>query len=89
MEPSSNTVKIINKENLHSLTLERYDQYDQESVYTLNVFQEPGIRPQRILLASFVHAKDKAILFEEIKAFLQNNGFEFQVKNEITNWIET
>jgi hypothetical protein len=79
----------IDKENLHSLTLDRYEEHDRESVYTLNLFQEPGIRPQRIMLASFVHPKDKAILFEEIKAFLQNNGFECQVKNEMTSWIET
>lgn len=81
-------VKIA-KENLHALTLERYERTDQESVYTLNLFQKPEVRPQRIMLASFVHSKDKAILFEEIGEFLQNNGFEFQVKNEMTSWIET
>jgi hypothetical protein len=45
--------------------------------------------PQRIMLASFVHPKDKTILFEEIREFLQKNGFEFQVKNEMTSWMET
>ena len=79
----------IDKENLHALTLEHYEEHDRESVYTLNLFQEPGARPHRIMLASFVHSKDKAILFEEIREFLQNNGFEFQVKNEMTSWIET
>jgi len=79
----------INKENLHALTLEHYERTDQESVYTLNLFQKPGARPHRIMLASFVHQKDKAILFEEIREFLQKNGFEFQVKNEMTSWIET
>jgi len=79
----------IDKENLHALTLERYEEHDRESVYTLNLFQESGIRPHRIMLALFVHSKDKAILFEEIREFLQNNGFEFQVKNEMTSWIET
>jgi hypothetical protein len=38
---------------------------------------------------SFVNPKDKALLFEEIREFLQKNGFEFQVKNEVTSWIET
>jgi len=79
----------IDKENLHALTLEHYEEHDRESVYTLNLFQEPGIRPHRIMLASFVHSKDKATLFEEIKEFLQNNGFGFQVKNEMTSWVET
>lgn len=79
----------IDKENLHALTLEHYERTDQESVYTLNLFQKPGVRPYRIMLASFVNPKDKAILFEEIKEFLQKNGFEFQVKNEMTSWIET
>jgi hypothetical protein len=77
------------KENLHALTLEHHEEHDQESVYTLNLFQKPLIRPQRIMLASFVHPKDKAILFEEIREFLQKNGFEFQVKNEMTSWMET
>ena len=79
----------IDKENLHALTLEHYEEHDRESVYTLNLFQTSGVRPHRIMLASFVHSKDKATLFEEIREFLQNNGFEFQVKNEMTSWIET
>jgi hypothetical protein len=79
----------INKENLKALTLEHYEEHDQESVYTLNLFQKPGVRPHRIMLASFVNPKDKAILFEEIREFLQKNGFEFQVKNEMTSWMET
>ena len=79
----------IDKENLHALTLEHYERTDKESVYTLNVFQKPGVRPHRIMLASFVHSKDKAILFEEIREFLQKNGFEFQIKNEMTSWVET
>jgi hypothetical protein len=79
----------INKENLKALTLEHYEEHDQESVYTLNLFQKPGVRPHRIMLASFVHLKDKAILFGEIREFLQKNGFEFQVKNEMTSWMET
>lgn len=79
----------IDKENLHALTLERYESPDQESVYTLNLFQEPGVEPHRIMLASYVHSEDKAILFEEIREFLQKNGFEFQVKNEMTSWVET
>ena len=79
----------IDKENLHALTLEHYEEHDRESVYTLNLFQEPGIRPHRIMLASFVRSKDKTTLFKEIREFMQNNGFEFQVKNEMTSWIET
>ena len=79
----------IDKENLHALTPEHYERTDKESVYTLNVFQKPGLRPNRIMLASYVHPKDQAILFEEIREFLQKNGFEFQVKNEMTSWIET
>ena len=79
----------IDKENLHALTLEHYEECDQESVYTLNLFQKPGVRPQRIMLASFLHPKDKAIHFQEIREFLEKNGFEFQVKNKMTSWIET
>jgi phosphatidylglycerophosphate synthase len=73
----------IHKQNLKALTLERYEDPDTESVYTLNLFQKPDVRPQRIMLASFVHPKDKAILFEEIREFLQNNGFEFTGKNKM------
>jgi hypothetical protein len=73
----------IEKQNLHSFTLERYDDHDQESVYTLNLFQKGGIRHHRVMLASFVHSKDKAILFEEIREFLLENGFEFEEKNEM------
>lgn len=75
----------IHKQNLQALTLEHYEEHDRESVYTLNLFQKPGVRPQRIMLASFVHPKDKAILFEEIREFLQENGFEFNVKNKMTS----
>jgi hypothetical protein len=79
----------IYKQDLQALTLEHYDEDEPEAVYTLNLLQMPGIRPQRILLASFVHPKDKAILFEEISEFLQKNGFEFQVKNKMTSRMET
>lgn len=79
----------IYKQDLHALTLEHYEENDPESVYTLNLLQKHGVRPQRIMLASFVHPKDKAILFEEIREFLQKNGFEFQVKNERTSRMET
>lgn len=75
----------IDKQNLQALTLEHYEEHDEESVYTLNLLQKPGVRPQRIMLASFVHPKDKAILFEEIREFLQENGFEFNVKNKMTS----
>ena len=79
----------IYKRDLQALTLEHYEEDDPEAVYTLNLLQKPGIRTQRIMLASFVHPKDKAILFEEIREFLQKNGFEFQLKNEMTSRTET
>ena len=73
----------IDKQNLHALTLEHYDDTDQESVYTLNLLQKPGLRTNRIMLASFVNPKDKVVLFKEIREFLQENGFVFNVKNEM------
>ena len=75
----------IDKPNLQALTLEQYENTDPESVYTLNLFQKPGLRPNRIMLASFVSPEDKKILFKEIREFLQKNGFVFKVKNEMTS----
>jgi len=73
----------IDKQNLKALTLEHYEDSDSESVYTLNLFQKSEFQPDRIMLASFVHPKDKAVLFDEIREFLQKNGFVFEVKNEM------
>jgi hypothetical protein len=73
----------IHKQNLRALTLEHYDDSDQESVCTLNLLQKPGHRPARIMLASFVHPKDKVVLIEEISTFLHSHGFVFEVKNEM------
>ena len=70
----------IDKQNLKALTLEAYD---EESGYSLNLFQKHGFRHHRISLANFVHPKDKAILMEEIREFLQKHGFVFDVKNEM------
>ena len=65
-----------------SSILEHYDDgFDLESVYTLNLFQKPGARPKRIILASFVHPRDKAILLEEIREFLRSHSFVVDVKN--------
>lgn len=75
----------IHKQNLKRITLEHYEDPDTESVCTLNLFQKPEVRPQRIMLASFLHPKDKVIIFEDIREFLQNNGFEFTVKNKMTS----
>lgn len=74
----------IDKHNLQALTLEHYGDDDAESVYTLNLLQNPGHRPARIMLAGFVHPRDKAVLFDEIAAFLHSHGFVFEVKNEMT-----
>ncbi len=75
----------IRKQDLHALTLEHYDDnFDKDSVYSLNIFQKPGARPKRIMLASFVHPKAKAVLLEEIRVFLHNHGFVFDFKNEMT-----
>ncbi len=57
--------------------------------YTLNLFQKPGISPKRIMLASFVHAKEKGILLEEIRVFLHSHGFVFEVKNEMATDTNT
>ena len=70
--------------NLRSLTLEHYDDtFDRESVYTLNLLQKTGAHPERIMLAQFVHPRDKAIILEEIRTFLSNHGFHFNVRNEM------
>ncbi|MCP4650160.1 MAG: hypothetical protein GY853_08805 [PVC group bacterium] len=75
----------IDKQDLAALTLEHYDDgFELESVYTLNLFQKPGVCPKRIILASFVHPKQKAILLEEIGEFLRNHGFVFDVKDEMS-----
>jgi hypothetical protein len=79
----------IYKQDLQALTLEHYKDDDTEAVYTLNLLQKPGVRTRRIMLASFVHPEDKAILFEEIREFLQKNGFKFQIKNEMKDRVET
>jgi hypothetical protein len=74
----------INKQHLDALTLEHYDNgFDRESIYTLNLFQKPGVRPKRIMLASFVHPREKTILLAEIQVFLHDHGFVFAVKNEL------
>ena len=74
----------IDKQDLGSLSLEHYDDgFDLESVYTLNLFQKPGVRPKRIVLASFVHPREKAILLEEIESFLRDHGFVLDVKNQM------
>ena len=79
----------INKQDLGALTLEHYDGgCDRESIYTLNLFQKPGVRPRRVMLASFVHPKEKAVLLEEIGVFLHDLGFEFEVRNEMAERIE-
>ena len=76
--------KRIDKRDLGSLSLEHYDDgFDLESIYTLNLFQKPGVRPKRIVLASFVHPREKAILLEEIEVFLRGHGFVFDVKNQM------
>jgi hypothetical protein len=79
----------IYKHDLQALTLEHYKDDDPESVYTLNLLQKSGVRTRRIMLAAFVHPEDKAILFEEIREFLQKNGFKFQIKNKMTDQVET
>jgi hypothetical protein len=74
----------IPKEHLDALTLERYDDgFDRESIYTLNLLQKPGGRPKRIMLASFVHPREKTRLLEEIQVFLHAHGFVLAVKNEL------
>jgi hypothetical protein len=35
------------------------------------------------MLAAFAHPRDKTILLEEIRSFLHNHGFVFEVRNEI------
>jgi hypothetical protein len=84
--PSSH-VSIL-KQNLAALTLEHHcerrgGRKHGEGVYTLNLFQKRGVRSRRIMLASFVHPKDKAILLGEIEVFLFSHGFELEVKNEV------
>jgi len=72
----------IDKQDLDALTLEHYDDgFDLESVYSLNLFQKPGVRPKRIVLASFVHPRDKAVLLEEIRQFLHDHGFVVDVRS--------
>ncbi len=72
----------IDKLNLQALTLGRYG---RETVYTLNLIQKGLLWPKRIPLAEYVDLKDKAILFEEIREFLQKNGFVFDIRNEMTS----
>jgi hypothetical protein len=81
----------IDKLNLQALTLERDPRVPDSSipVYTLNLLQKGALRPKRILLASYVPFYDRAILFEEIKEFLQKNGFKFETRNEMANSVTT
>jgi hypothetical protein len=81
----------IDKLNLQALTLERDPRVPDSSipVYTLNLIQKGALRPKRILLASYVPFYDRAILFEEIKEFLQKNGFKFETRNEMANSVTT
>jgi hypothetical protein len=81
--PSSKA--CIEKQNLKALTLERRKGGSTgESFYTLNLFKKRGLRHNRIILANFMHPEDLAILFEEIRGFLQASGFVFDVKN---TWV--
>lgn len=72
---------IVHKQNFHALTLEHYGKHDPESVFSLNLIQKRGTRPGRIMLAPFVHPKDKVIIFREISEFLNGNGFRFEARN--------
>jgi hypothetical protein len=74
----------IERHNLQAFTLERYESGgDRESAYTLNLLYQRGSWNKRVVLAPFVHPKDKAILLEEIRTFLGQHGFVFEVKNEL------
>ena len=70
----------IHKKDLKALTLEvRLD----ESNYTLNLVQKHGKRPERVILAGYVHTLDKGRIFDGISGFLHSNGFIFEEKNEM------
>lgn len=73
----------IEKQNLQELTLEHYDNNDPESIYSLNLIQKMGISPKRVMLAPFVHPKDKNLIFQQINNFLVDNNFTFLTKNEL------
>ena len=75
--------------DLSALTLEHYTDIDMESVYTLNMIQKPGVQPGRLMLAPYVHPDDKAILLDEIAAFLDANGISIQIKNDLASQEET
>jgi hypothetical protein len=74
------SVTRIDRQNLLALTLEHYD---EESVHSLNLFHKRGKRSKRIMLAPFVHPKDKGTLFERIEIFLREQDFIFEAKNEM------
>ncbi len=62
--------------------------YNEESVYTLNLCYTkdyPSIVPgeRRIMLAQFVHWKNKAILFDEISHFLRSHNIAFTEENQM------
>jgi hypothetical protein len=76
----------IDKLDLQALTLERYQGHSRhgDTVFTLNLIRKGSLWPKRISLAHYVKLEDQAIIFEEIKEFLQKNGFVFDTKNEST-----
>ena len=75
----------VEKQDLKAFTLERRKAgRTRESIYTLNLVKKSGFLRNRIILANFVHPEDLAVLFEEIRGFLQKSGFVFDVKN---TWV--
>ena len=81
----SSSKTCVDKQNLKALTLERRKGgRTRESIYTLNLVKKGGFLHNRIILANFMHPEDLAILFEEIRGFLQKSDFVFDVKN---TWV--
>jgi len=72
------TRREIPHDGLRALTLERHD---EESVWTLNLFTRGGLAG-RVMLAPMVHPDAKEQLFGEIAAFLREQGFDFEARNE-------
>jgi hypothetical protein len=79
---------FISKDNIESVTLERFDSgstYSEsgvESTWTLNIIQKKGLRWKRVMIATLAHPEEKNRIYADLVRVLTKFGFSFQQKND-------
>lgn len=72
--------KRIHKNDLEALALEAYD---DESFLSLTLWKKGAVL-WRIPLTSFIHPRHLVVIFEDIKQFLQEHGFDFTARSSMS-----